>query len=522
MTSPSPASPAAPSVGLRALRAALAVVPAAPKFNPVADAIAKATALNEAGIASTLQSFASMPASTGILANPPLYETPVVCGGKEVRLKVRGFAIRGMVHESDIVRRSASAWDVVFAGLFARKPAAGESGFLRAIVDRAFGRAFGDGTQTLGAAGVTLEELAAFVLASPKGGPEVAIQYAACHRKARLLAHGRTIPAINDDRRAGHLLLDFFQVHAANIAVGVAAILLSRASGSPAAAATDLSNRLFGRAARKGRSALGSVYDALLGRPTPPALADVLEGMGAIQIHHGSAGSNMVARYLTTLHVPAVADFFVGAHIALDCDRHFGAIHDMTRFLERIERLPAAEVDAAIRAAVLHGGLPTFGHPEISAAGRGKTVEQDPRPAIYLAPLLAAIDTGTVALDPHRRARLRLLQRIYQVAFVEGVVKPGRETEDPLRLTPNTDFGAWGVQEALGVAEVHRTFLTYCFRGFGWVMDAREQLQQKIIRPVIPPEPTIVPKPDGDDTIPAMIRAVHDRLAASAEAFAKR
>ena len=122
----------------------------------------------------------------------------------------------------------------------------------------------------------------------------------------------------------------------------------------------------------------------------------------------------------------------------------------------------------------------------------------------------------------HRRARLRLLQRIYQVAFVEGVVKPGRETEDPLRLTPNTDFGAWGVQEALGVAEVHRTFLTYCFRGFGWVMDAREQLQQKIIRPVIPPEPTIVPKPDGDDTIPAMIRAVHDRLAASAEAFAKR
>jgi hypothetical protein len=102
MTSPSPASPAAPFVGLRALRAALAVVPAAPKFNPVADAIAKATALNEAGIASTLQSFASMPASTGILANPPLYETPVVCGGKEVRLKVRGFAIRGMVHESDI------------------------------------------------------------------------------------------------------------------------------------------------------------------------------------------------------------------------------------------------------------------------------------------------------------------------------------------------------------------------------------------------------------------------------------
>ena len=39
---------------------------------------------------------------------------------------------------------------------------------------------------------------------------------------------------------------------------------------------------------------------------------------------------------------------------------------------------------------------------------------------------------------------------------------------------------------------------------------------------VIPPEPAIIPKPDGDDTIPAMIRAVHDRLAAPTEAFAKR
>lgn len=522
MTPSAPSSPAGRPVGLRALRAALAVLPAAPKFNPVAEAIAKATALNEPGLASTLQSFASMPASTGILANPPLYETPVVCAGKEVRLKVRGFAIRGIVHEADIVRRAAGCWDVVFAGLFGRKPAAGESGFLRAVVDRAFGRAFGDGTRTPGTAGVTLEELAAFVLASPRGGPELAIQYAACHRKARLLASGRGVPAVNDDRRAGHLLLDFLRVHAANLAVGVAAIHLTRMGGTPAAAAAELSNRLFGAAARAGRSALGSVYDALLGRPAPAALADVLEGMGAIQIHHGSAGSNMVARYLATLHVPAVADFFVGAHIALDCDRHFGAIHDMTRFLERIERLPAGDVDAAVRAAVLQGGLPTFGHPEISAAGRGKTVEQDPRPAIYVAPLLAAVDAGTVVVDPHRRARLRLLQRIYQVAFVAGVVKPGREDEEPLRLTPNTDFGAWAVQEALGVAEVHRTFLTYCFRGFGWVMDAREQLQQKIIRPVIPPEPAIVPKPDGDDTIPAMIRAVHDRLAAPAEAFAKR
>ena len=46
-----------------------------------------------------------------------------------------------------------------------------------------------------------------------------------------------------------------------------------------------------------------------------------------------------------------------------------------------------------------------------------------------------------------------------------------------------------------------RTFLTYIFRGFGWIMDAREQLQMKIIRPVIPPDPEIVPKPSDDLTI---------------------
>jgi citrate synthase len=248
---------------------------------------------------------------------------------------------------------------------------------------------------------------------------------------------------------------------------------------------------------------------------------DVLQGMGTIQIHHGSAGSNMVARYLSSLHVPSVQEFFVGAQIAMDCDRHFGAIHDMSHFVNRVERLPGAGLDAEIKKAVLSGGLPTFGHPEISAAGRGGSIEQDPRPAIYLEPLFRAIDAGTLKLDDDRRRRLKVLQRIYQIAFVEGVVKPGRETEEPLRLTPNTDFGAWGVQEALGIPEMNRTFLTYVFRGFGWLMDAREQLQQKIVRPVIPPAPEIVPKPDGDDAIPKMIRDVHGRLA-TGDAFAPK
>jgi hypothetical protein len=89
-----------------------------------------------------------------------------------------------------------------------------------------------------------------------------------------------------------------------------------------------------------------------------------------------------------------------------------------------------------------------------------------------------------------------------------------------LRLTPNTDFGAWLVQEVLGVEEPDRTLLSYAYRGFGWMMDVREQLQQPIIRPVIPPDPAIVPGISDSDVIPAVISSVHDRLVAG-NAFSK-
>ena len=95
---------------------------------------------------------------------------------------------------------------------------------------------------------------------------------------------------------------------------------------------------------------------------------------------------------------------------------------------------------------------------------------------------------------------------------MNGVLKPDRQDEPPLRLTANTDFGAWCVQEALGIEETDRTLLTYIFRGFGWMMDAREQLQQKMIRPVIAPDPQIIPKPNDDATIPTLVERVHRRL----------
>jgi hypothetical protein len=108
---------------------------------------------------------------------------------------------------------------------------------------------------------------------------------------------------------------------------------------------------------------------------------------------------------------------------------------------------------------------------------------------------------------------------MYEMAFVEGVTKPGAEGR--LRVAPNTDFGAWLVQEALGIDEPDRTLLTYVYRGFGWMMDAREQLQQAIIRPVIAPDPSIVPGPSDHSIIAEVIGRVHARLS-EGNAFGSR
>jgi hypothetical protein len=71
----------------------------------------------------------------------------------------------------------------------------------------------------------------------------------------------------------------------------------------------------------------------------------------------------------------------------------------------------------------------------------------------------------------------------------------------------------------LGIGRADRMFVSYVFRGFGWMMDVREQLQQPIVRPVIPPDPGIVPPMAAEGVIPEIIGTVHDRLAGS-NAFA--
>jgi citrate synthase len=238
----------------------------------------------------------------------------------------------------------------------------------------------------------------------------------------------------------------------------------------------------------------------------------ILGQLGAIQVHHGSAGSSMVARYFASLHTRSVSDLFTASQMALDCGRHFGAISDMTDFVRILERTPKSKRDDTIRARILKGSLPTFGHPEISAASRDNRLEADPRPALYLAPLFDAIDRGVVDVTPKLQKRVGLVERIYQIALVEGIEKSAGKGR--LRLTPNTDFGAWLVQEVLGIEEADRTLISYACRGFGWMMDTREQLQQPIIRPVIPVDPKIIPSAGGDRIIPEVIAKVHARLAA--------
>jgi citrate synthase len=265
--------------------------------------------------------------------------------------------------------------------------------------------------------------------------------------------------------------------------------------------------------------AFQSFFAMLLQRPVSSDEARILGRLGAIQVHHGSAGSNMVARYLATLHTRSVSDLFTASQMALDCGRHFGAISDMTDFVLVLERTSAPERDGVIRTRILKGNLPTFGHPEIAAAGRENHLEMDPRPALYLAPLFEAIDSGNITVNATIQKRLALLERIYQIALVEGVEKSTGSGR--LRLTPNTDFGAWIVQEVLGIEESDRTLLSYAYRGFGWMMDVREQLQQPIIRPVIPPYPAMVPGPSADRAIPSIISSIHERFVAG-DAFNRR
>lgn len=482
------------------------VVPAAPDYNPVKQATAKAEELGEKSIATTLGYFATMPSSTGIIANPVLHHTPVDCNGTAITLDIRSFMIRGTVPESDIVAGRVGPIEVIFNGLFGETGPAGE---LAEFIDQKF-------FQTLKGGSRLIDEVGAFVKQYPGLGPEVAMHHFSILAKAKLGRQETQDKGVHDERDPDSMLVEMIAVHMRNVAVGgVSAYMNYLLLSNPQLSESDLANstrQFVDEEVKQERKGFEVCYSLILGHHANEHERLILERMGTIQIHHGSAGSNMVARYMATLHTFSVADFFIASHMALDGARHFGAIHDMSDFVQELEPLVQEERAAHIRGKMLGGGLPTFGHPEISAAGRGNQVQQDPRPAIYIDPVFQALDAGQLTISTRQQERLAIAQQIYQTAFVNGVLKPGKEDSPPLRLTANTDFGAWCVQEALGIEEADRTLLTYIFRGFGWMMDAREQLQQKMIRPVIAPDPKIVPKSSDDHTIPNLVARVHERL----------
>ena len=507
---------------IAAMRQMFSELPETSIYSPVTEALQTAGRLAEQDIANVLKAFSTMPQATKVFANPVLHRAKVDCDGADITLDIRSFGIRGVIQESEIVASGPAPAYVIFVGLFGRRPEKDQNGFdqegvLRELINRKFYQIRRVIREDISGCQTLIEQIANFVQTFPELGPELAIQHFSTLRKANRAKNRIPERGLNDERREGRLLFQMIGTHMENVAVGaISAYMRGLLDGNATLTSEQLvyqTDALISEEESAGKTAFQTCYSLLLGRRANEVENKAMERMGIIQTHHGSAGSNMVARYMATLHTPSVSDFLTAAHMNLDGDRHFGAIHDMTHFINALEQLAPERREAAIRNEVLGGGIPTFGHPEIAAAGRVDEIQQDPRPAIYIEPILDAIDSGDLTLDDKQKQRLGMIQRIYQIAFVEGVIKPGRENDPPLRLTPNTDFGGWAVQEALGIHELDRTLLTYIFRGFGWMMDVREQLQDRhIIRPVIPPDPQIIPTDSSDSTIPDIVVSTHNRL----------
>ena len=507
---------------IAAMRKMFSELPETSTYSPVMEALQSAGQLDEQDIANVLKAFSTLPQSTNVFANPVLHRAKVDCDGTDITLNIRSFALRGVLQESEIVAGGLTPAYVIFVGLFGRKPEKVQDGFdeeavLRALINRKFYRVSRVIRRNASGRKSLIEQVANFVQTFPESGPELAIQHFSTLRKANRAKNRIPEGGLNDERREGRLLLQMIGTHIENVAVGAMSTYMRGLLETNADLTTEQlvrqTDTLITEEKDAGKTAFQTCYSLLLGHRANEVENKALERMGIIQTHHGSAGSNMVARYAATLHTEHVSDFLSAAHITLDGARHFGAIHDMTHFINELEHVPPEAREEFIKTRLLGGGLPTFGHPEIAAAGRSNEIQQDPRAAIYLETFFHAIDNGQIKLNANRKERLNMIQRIYQIAFVEGVIKPGRENSPPLRLTPNTDFGGWSVQEGMGIEEEDRTLLTYIFRGFGWMMDAREQLQQRIIRPVIPPDPSVIPVHGEDTTVPDVVAAIHDRLA---------
>src|SRR5262249_33560906 len=137
----------------------------------------------------------------------------------------------------------------------------------------------------------SLDKTREFMKTFPDAPPDVVIQHWASVRKA-----SRKIGQINSARPPAELLAEMIEKHMENVAVAALASFMRRGNFQP---------RKFEPGTEDPFTYL---FHALLGRQPSADEVRILGQLGAIQVHHGSAGSNMVARYFATLHTRSVSD----------------------------------------------------------------------------------------------------------------------------------------------------------------------------------------------------------------------
>ena len=241
-------------------------IPAVSEYNPVREALA---GTNDSHIAPALRSFASMPPSTAVFANPVRYYRAVACGGTSVDLSIRSFAIRGCLLEEDIITGSADAVRVIFVGLFGRFATAGERRSFSSLLAREFNTAVNR----------TLPEVARFMKRFPEADADAVMQYIASIRKA-----SNDVRPVNGSRTAEKLLRDLLHVHLENAAVGACSSYMRSVSSRH-----EGTTKRFLESVHE-NDPLHTIFSLLLRRKVNPTEAAILENNGAIQMHHGSAG----------------------------------------------------------------------------------------------------------------------------------------------------------------------------------------------------------------------------------------
>ena len=233
-------------------------------------------------------------------------------------MNIRSFAIRGIVSESEIVAGQISPPVSSLPDLFGRKAETDATGLdeealLSELIDKKFYNFITTRRESLTGKHRLVNQVADFVKAFPEAGPEAAIQHFSALRK---LSHPNQ-KGISGTRHPGALLLELIGTHMENVAVGTVSVymrhqLRENNALHPQVLAMRASD-LITEHQKKRKNRFPTCYSLLMGREASAVEANILERMGIIQAHHGSAGSNVVARYLATLHTGAVSDFFVAS-----------------------------------------------------------------------------------------------------------------------------------------------------------------------------------------------------------------